>query len=686
MTTTHRFAPLFLVGLTTLVTAASARADLPADNPVATYYRDQGYPAWTDAVRWADAIDMAKYAKGKTAFEKFENARDELAARGGGVLYYPAGTYDFSDMPADGPQGRGLMLRSGVIIRGEAPKTDADARRGKLTLPTRFGFGLQKKTVSLGDGKKDVEVPRDWNLIGLQPEKSGRLQDVHTVGIAWVHLVGGVVYFGPDLAWAPSWQEGKSFKSDYAKPSWAKRRPDGTHPYDPFMGAPGLKDGGRYEGAGRQRFVFGCALEKSAFLNDFETCGRKEAPAGYGPAGFHMAKFVARINVYGSRVLIANNYLPMCKDGNFLYDQTTVQTIAQRGNNYAIGKPRTTTVLWDYGRVASIDCNKDKLSLVREALQQPDQGGYFEEGVAVLDNWVWNHGHKGYNLAGNWLTVRHNRNERVFLKGGDDVYGLGANWKLTFDGFIESNAGGGGMISDNLARAFDLAGANLWVDANSFNNTGSSPGNDGEGILCQLHGGTHLYSWALTGNKNEGTPGGNGKGFMGGWAVHCLGFLALRNETQGFVGTQYGKGWKLADFAVIDNKAERVLPKDQPRADPKGDGTGEPIYESPAGPLQPPSNVRAEPYQGDAEQITWKDETANEIGFRVERQIGDGKWAVIAYRPPQREADPLNPPAWVDFLAPPEQPLRYRVVAINGRDDDSGASAPTPAVTLKKGK
>jgi len=111
-------------------------AELPRDNPVATFYSgDEGYPAWTDRIRWGNVIDMSQYDRGDNDFQRFENARDELAAKGGGVLYYPAGTYDFTDAPMDGPDGRGLMLKSGVAIRGDAPTGRPNAfRDGRLAL------------------------------------------------------------------------------------------------------------------------------------------------------------------------------------------------------------------------------------------------------------------------------------------------------------------------------------------------------------------------------------------------------------------------------------------------------------------------------------------------------------------------------------------------------------------------
>lgn len=669
-----------------LLAGLAAGSPVPTNNPVAAYYSGpEGYPAWTDDISWSRAIDLSQYAKGKTNFEKFENARDELAAAGGGVLYYPAGTYDFSDGPFDGPAGRGLMLRRGVVIRGEAPSgTPHAARDGKLALKTHFVFGTKTKAITVGGTNDTARVPRDWNLIGLAPEPGQGVKSVDRVGVCWVHLTGGVIYFGPELVWGPTWKESKSWKSDYAKAAWRDRKPDGTHPVDPFMGAPGTRDGGRAIGSGRGRLVFGCLLDQSALLNDYDTCGRAEARGGFGETGFHMAKFVARITAYGSQVLVANNCLPR-SEGNFRYDQTTVKTApgSKGGNSFRILETRTSVVQWDYGRTMGLDINKELLGMTKESATGQGGNPFLEEGVVVRDNWIWNHGHKGFNVSGKWMTVCNNRNDRTFQKGGDDIYGLGGNWRLTLDGFIEANAGGGGMISDNLSRAFDLGGWCVWVDGNTFNNTGSSPGNDGEGILCQAHGGTHLLSWAITRNRNEGSIGGKDKGFMGGWNVDCLGLLAAWNETGGFVGTLYRKGNRLADTAIVANQSPRILPRDDKKADLKDDGVGTPIYENPAAKPPAPTNVQAvaDPALR-AVRVCWTDGGAGEIGFRVERKIGAGPWHVIAYRPPRLEGCEENPQVWVDFLAPSGKPLVYRVVAVRSEDTDEGAGAPTAPMRL----
>ncbi|HVS38238.1 MAG TPA: hypothetical protein VMS17_21945 [Gemmataceae bacterium] len=151
---------------------AADATDPPKDNPIATYYSGpEGYPAWTDEINWSHVINMKTYPKGTTLFEKFEKARDELS-EGGGVLYYPAGTYDFSTMPP----GRGLMLVHGVVIRGDAPTGHPAAADGKLDLPTKFIFGFRDR----GGGK----VPRDWNMISLQPDDYRHVKDVGDIGVA----------------------------------------------------------------------------------------------------------------------------------------------------------------------------------------------------------------------------------------------------------------------------------------------------------------------------------------------------------------------------------------------------------------------------------------------------------------------------------------------------------------------
>jgi len=514
MTTQRTLTRLSLIA--TIVTAVSwaTAAEPPGDNPVAAYYSgEEGYPAWTDRIRWAHVIDMSRYERGSNDFLRFENARDELAARGGGVLYYPAGRYDFTDAPMDGPNGRGLMLPSGVVIRGEAP--------------------------------------REWNVIGLRPAEGQGVADVDNVGICWVHVVGAVVYFGAQVNWGPTWAEGKSWKSKQVVGPWQKRKPDGTHPFAPFVG------GGRtYEGAGSGRLVFGCILEDAA------------VDAGFLDVGHHPLQFCARIGVFGDRVLVANNVLP-------------------KSNHVFKYQLNGMTQIYDYGKPIGIDVNKNLLGICRDEGRCP---GYFEPGVVVRDNWVYNHANKAYEVAGSWVTIRQNHNQRDYLRSGSPTaYGLDG-WALTLDG---RNVAKG--ASDNMSRGYDLGGGPLWIDGCTLNNTGSDPGNDGEGILCQRHGGTEVYSWAITHNRHD--QGDGEPGYFGGWDVRCYGLMISWNKTPGWVGNALAG--RQYDCTFVPNQCQKI-----------------------------------------------------------------------------------NPARWIDFLAPRQRELRYRVIACDGQDSDAAASRPTETLRL----
>jgi hypothetical protein len=342
-----------------------------------------------------------------------------------------------------------------------------------------------------------------------------------------------------------------------------------------------------------------------------------------------------------------------------------VRTRPGRGNDYNILGTRRSKVLFDYGRVVGIEVNKDSLALLQGVLVDADKGGYYEPGVQVLDNHVFNHGHKGFNLCGQWMVVRGNVNNRVFLKSGADPYGQGlGDWRLTLDGFVESAAGGGGMISDNYARAFDLGGRNLWIDSNRYSGLGSWPGNDGEGILCQFHNGTHIHSWAATRNVHEGQDGK--PGYVGSWATEVQGWLVAWNDVRGWVGAVNPR--RPADIALVANQAGGVRGEKHALTDAK------------PGPRSAPVNVSVSRPEDDAVSVTWTDTADGEIGFRVDRSTDGGRtWTAIAYRPPHIEGSPHNPQQWIDFLAPRGVDLHYRVAAIapdERKHPDHGTSPP----------
>ncbi len=620
---------------------------LYAQNPIADYYGlNEGYPSWTDEIRWQNKINMADYPFGKNDFEKFEHARDSLHRYGGGVLFYPGGEYTFEDIPADHPNGRGLMLKSGVVILGQQPEKDKNAHEGKLSLPTVFRFPYK----DIGPG----EVPHPWNIIGLMPDDKYELKNIKNVGLAWIDIQGATIYFGAQFSWGETYASSGAWYSKRAEFGiWPDRIPDGTHPIDPFAGTSPEK---KFIGAGNSLFVFGCKVRDAAVHNP-KIIDYSEG----GDFKYHTYKFGARISIYGSNVFVANNLLPK-SNKNFMYEQKTAITRTDHCNQ--VFGTENSLLIYDYGKTFGIDVNK---SFFNDCINKND--GYFQEGVVVRDNYVYNHGSKGFDVSGNWLVVMNNHNERDYLEEGVDVYNLPGSdeWELTLDGYFQSVQGGNGCLSDNLARAFDMAGKNAWIEGNSWNNLGSNPGNDGESILSQRHGGTDILSWAVTHNTLLPSYSYANTGYLCGYDVHNYGMLVAWNNTKSTVGNR--KAGDLVDCAFIPGtKSERVL-IDYSVNDP------DVLSKCPDDKPAPPLNVEIKrSSNGNYVEISWKDNTDNEIGYRIDRKMAEAdEWVTIAYRPRQSTQHAMNEAKWKDYLAPYKNNYVYRVVAVNCANNETGA-------------
>lgn len=107
----------------------------PGNNPIATLYGNGTY-SWADTmVNWSCVYNVNDYRG------SFEEAQKTARSNGGGVVYFPAGTYTFT---------KNIVIESNVVIRGE-PTTNM-AKKGtnpgtlspKTTFKCTFGehFGL----------------------------------------------------------------------------------------------------------------------------------------------------------------------------------------------------------------------------------------------------------------------------------------------------------------------------------------------------------------------------------------------------------------------------------------------------------------------------------------------------------------------------------------------------------------
>lgn len=105
--------------------ARAVASGAPRNNPVAHLQLP-----WTDQLKWANVLDITS-AAGRDLAERLGNAQATLAAQGGGVVYFPPGTYRFSDH---------LFLKDGIVLRGAGPSPVTGAQDEKYSLETRFEF------------------------------------------------------------------------------------------------------------------------------------------------------------------------------------------------------------------------------------------------------------------------------------------------------------------------------------------------------------------------------------------------------------------------------------------------------------------------------------------------------------------------------------------------------------------
>lgn len=673
----------------------------PKDNPMATFYADSGdYAYWTDEVMWNIVIDMSAYSNGADNFARFENARDELYnTYTGGVLYYPAGTYRFTTI--DSANGRGLMLKKGVVIRGETPSSDKSAittldienmsftDHGLNSLPTKFYF---KRTNIVGSTTLPDSIPTMWNMIGAIPGSGeAHLGEVSHIGIAWVELNYAYVFFGNGNAtWAATYATGKYYGGTRARNGWENRVPNGSHPWDNFAGL--TTWGGDTALLGSKRFVFGCRLNNSTVPNyAIKMASDVNQPTWVmDDGGF---KWFARIGVYGKHIFVANNVIAK-PTHSFIFQQDC----KPGGNVTGTNK----NFRFDYADCIGIDINKSSMSGFWNRCLKNDSSGFYAEDVIMQDNWIYNHGNKGCEIAGKWTVAKNNVNNRQTLYTAD-VYGI-ADPDAVMDS--DGRCYAGVNSADFQARAFDIGGWNVWVHNNRYTGTGSM-GNDGEGILIQRHNGVEALSFAYTYNE-QGSTGENG--YLAPYDVHVIGLLHGWNRQRGAIGVLNTYANWLEDIAC---------PKEI-----NTDLTNSPIFPSGDG----ATNAQDFLTTCDSSKVTvndtvvnlsvvfdavnyrtiisYTDNSSQEIGFRIEKRKANTSdpWIVVAYRPRQqtntisdystisttsnygpsptsqcwpsnKTINDMNLPMWIDYKANPGESYEYRVATIDCDDDDTAATS-----------
>lgn len=712
----HWTLPLIIL----LLSIQSTFGQAPTNNPISEFYNGaEGYPAWTDQIRWNNVYNMATFDYGGCAscagndFEKFKYVRDIAYAAGGGVLYYPAGTYRFSI--SDAPNSEGLMLKKGVVIRGERPATDARAvtnfninamsvtDHGLNSMPTKFVFD----TTNL-NGQMRRGIPKMWNQIGIKKgTNEAGLHEVSHVGVCWVEMEFGYVYFGFDATgWAPTYGQAAQRWANSIEPWKSQRNPDGTHPMDHFAGNRTWNQGDSMM-MGAKRFVFGVHVKHGGVPNYVLAHGYPDSTFVAEDAPYH---FGAKISLYGRDLFVANNVISKAT-------YSFPVTITCRNGNISSRPLHTIDVPFDYGKGLSIDLNKNYVAGFVNRSQVDNPSSQYAPNVILRDNWIYNHSNKSLDAGGSWMVLKNNICRREFYNT-TDVYNSGVTPPIW--GTFTSNGRCRTMASpdDYLARGFTLSPFNAWADSNMIAGLGTQFDNSGEAIMVQDHlNGSECYSLAITNNRVANRSNIFGRtGWMGVWNSHTvglyMGFNYVASNVMFVDRDNYG-----ADISIVkhtdpetgnvwgpfgDNIRANV--KDQRNFDC---ATGEP---------QPDAPTVTVKDTADFVLISWSN-VEHEAGYKVQRRrAGAANWTTIAYRPRQETGGlvtfgfgptsngniatndgypiapwntntwdgrvrNMNPPVWRDYTKMAGE-FQYRVIAVACEDNDVAASDPVTVTVV----
>lgn len=101
----------------------------PTDNPYRSFYPQTPFPHFTDLIQWNRVWSIVDF-QDTTMVARYNKARDFVAQQGGGILFFPAGTYVFENS---------IQFKANVVIRGETPSVIL-AKDSNFAPPTRFDF------------------------------------------------------------------------------------------------------------------------------------------------------------------------------------------------------------------------------------------------------------------------------------------------------------------------------------------------------------------------------------------------------------------------------------------------------------------------------------------------------------------------------------------------------------------
>jgi len=482
----------FFTMLAFLLVAAKSYAQ-PVNNPYRSMYPQVDASHWTQVLKWSSVYNVTNYGANGNDQNSDQAAVEEaitLAAQaGGGVVFFPAGSYIFTD---------NLLLKSGVILRGENPAvakaTDPDFRpASRLEFPA-YIFD------TLANGGRGNPIGSAFKIIG-------GIGSFRNLGLVNLDINRARIELHPNFD-----SLGIVVHAGAA---------NGSVNYQPRE-------------KNRNCIVMGIRNNNAAMPspNVPDTSGvakmRKWQLAPY--------RFASNIDLYfEANVVISNNRINDNPTDNFDQPGYRVRNRCTLCDNYKlIGQPNNTA--WNaenfipviaghharfrYEDHYGITLNRHKKVIIngRQTIQpyiwypEPSQEpGLYAKGFSILDNWLYKTNRVGLWVAGQGMEIRRN------VIRDSAIAGSSASPKRVWliPGFTEIQRSFSATYEN---RGMDFGGSEITIDSNDvqmrthfFPESGQYGSIDGEGIMDQGNGGgtkpngIYITNNTIDGDRNDCT-------------------------------------------------------------------------------------------------------------------------------------------------------------------------------------
>jgi hypothetical protein len=433
----------------------------PADNPYKTRYGSAVH--WTDTLKWYQISNVLDFGAipddNNDDSSAIQTAIQTVHANGGGVIYFPPGTYNVSGH---------LKIRTGVILRGADPVGITKATETGYSPPSKLVFPRFILDTAANGGLGNPRNKAFKSITGAY--------ECSNAGLVNLDINRAYVGFHPRFDFNP--------QLPYQSPQAIEKN--------------------------RNLIVMGCRINHAVILDG----GIPElgTPAGSRQRPWQVFpwRFSANIDMYVlQNCVIANNRLNDAPPEDF--DMPNYR-IRQRNtqNWFPLGQRNSGgwKANFDYNAHYGIALNRAKIyvdSTGRHRVagvvtygKPENEPDLFRTGLEVLDNWVYKTSRVGITAAGIGLKIKRNVTR--------DLPGKDTPAMENFLGPTGNQTPQGATTLEN--RGIDFSGWQVQVDSNDVvcyrNYVQGYLSTDGEGILLQeCCGGTQVNDYTITGNILE---------------------------------------------------------------------------------------------------------------------------------------------------------------------------------------